>query len=140
MSLFKNPILEVTPTYATVKKFTLGSYPTIFSGVTIYNVFALVISVLQWKIGSGGTLVGQICGEHARGKRPLPVGGWVAQTWVTSKCLLRLSSHTFSSPVLLHPFDEALTGEGGLILIIRNIPMFGMEKHQSFLGNLSKTF
>ena len=58
-----------------MKKFTLGSYPTIFSGVTIYNVFALVISVLQWKIGSGGTLVGQICGEHARGKRPLPVGG-----------------------------------------------------------------
>ena len=101
--------IEVTSTYdATVKKFTLGSYPTIFSGVTIYNVFALVISVLQWKIGSGGTLVGQICGEHARGKRPLPVGGWVAQTWVTSKCLLRLSSHTFSSPVLLHPFDEAL--------------------------------
>ena len=60
-----------------MKKLTLVFCPTIFLGVTTYNVFALVISVLQWKIGSGGTLVGQICGEHARGKRPLPVGGWV---------------------------------------------------------------
>ena len=108
LAFFKNPILEVTSTYGATVTFTLGFCPTIFLGVTIYNVFTLVISVLQWKIGSGGTLVGQICGEHARGKRPLPVGGWVAQTWVTSKCLLRLSSHTFSSPVLLHPFDEAL--------------------------------
>ena len=98
LAFFKNPILEVTSTYGATVTFTLGFCPTIFLGITIYNVFTLVISVLQWKIGSGKPLLVKYVVSMLAASAPcLWVGGWPKRGSLPNACCAYL--HILSPPL-----------------------------------------